>query len=139
MTRGMLVTVLYRLEGSPQGATESFADVKPDKYYAGAVAWAAQNKIVTGTGNGFLPEKNISREQLAAILYRYAAPEKTTGSLDKYPDSGAVSSWATEAMGWAVGSGLIAGDNKGNLNPAGNATRAEVATTLERFITRTEK
>ncbi len=139
MTRGMLVTVLYRLEGSPQGATESFADVKPDKYYAGAVAWAAQNKIVTGTGNGFLPEKNISREQLAAILYRYAAPEKTTGSLDKYPDSGAVSSWATEAMGWAVGSGLIAGDNKGNLNPAGNATRAEVATTLERFITSTEK
>lgn len=136
MTRGMLVTVLYRLEGSPQGATQSFADVQPDKYYAGAVSWAAQNKIVTGMGSGFLPENNISREQLAVILYRYAAPEQTTGSLDKFPDKAAVSSWASDAMCWAVGSGLISGDNKGNLNPAGSATRAEVAAILERFVTK---
>ena len=134
MTRGMLVTVLHRLEGTPQGATKSFDDVKPDKYYANAVSWAAQNNIVTGMGNGFQPESNISREQLAVILYRYAAPSQVTGSLDKSPDSAAVSSWATEAMRWAVGSGLITGDSKGNLNPAGSATRAEVATILERFI-----
>lgn len=136
MTRGMLVTVLYRLEGSPQGAAQSFSDVQPDKYYAGAVSWAAQNKIVTGMGNGFLPENNISREQLAVILYRYAAPEQTTGSLDKFSDKAAVSSWASDAMRWAVSGGLISGDNKGNLNPAGSATRAEVAAILERYVTK---
>lgn len=135
MTRGMLVTVLYRLEGTPQGATQSFPDVKADKYYANAVAWAAEKKIVTGTGTGFLPENNISREQLAAILFRYAAPGQTSGNLDKFPDKGTVSSWAVEAMNWAVGNGLLAGDNNGKLNPAGNATRAEVATILDRFIT----
>lgn len=137
MTRGMLVTVLHRLEGTPQGATQTFADVQADKYYASAVSWAAENNIVTGMGNGFLPENNISREQLAVILYRYAAPEQTTGSLDNYPDKAAVSAWATDAMRWAVSSGLISGDNKGNLNPVGSATRAEVATMLERFVTNT--
>lgn len=137
MTRGMLVTVLYRLEGSPQGATQSFDDVKADKYYANAVAWAAQNNIVTGASGGFLPENNISREQLAVILYRYAAPEQSDGSLDKFSDSAAISSYAVDAMGWAVGSGLLSGDNNGKLNPSGNATRAEVATILERFITST--
>ena len=137
MTRGMLVTVLYRLAGEPQGATQTFADVQSGKYYANAVAWAAQNQIVTGTGSGFYPENNISREQLAAILYRYAKPSQTTGSLDKYPDSAVVSSWAADAMNWAVADGLISGDNKGNLNPKGNATRAEVAAILERYITKT--
>jgi 2',3'-cyclic-nucleotide 2'-phosphodiesterase (5'-nucleotidase family) len=134
MTRGMLVTVLYRLEGSPQGATKSFADVTADKYYANAVAWAAEKGVVTGMGGGFLPDTNISREQLAAILYRYAAPQQSTGDLTKYPDSGAVSTWAADAMKWAVGSGLLSGDTNGKLNPAGNATRAEVATILERFV-----
>jgi hypothetical protein len=86
-------------------------------------------------GNGFQPETNISREQLAVILYRYAAPEQMTGSLDSFTDSTAVSSWAIEAMKWAVAEGLISGDNNGKLNPAGNATRAEVATILERYIT----
>ncbi|ATW28313.1 hypothetical protein DCMF_02725 [Candidatus Formimonas warabiya] len=139
MTRGMLVAVLYRYEGMPQGATQTFADVQPEKYYAAAVSWAAQNKIVEGMNNGFLPENNISREQLVAILYRYAAPEQTAGSLDKFPDGAKVSSWATDAMTWAVGSGLLLGDTNGNLNPAGNATRAEVATILEHFIKNAEK
>ena len=138
MTRGMLVTVLYRYEGMPQGATQSFGDVQPDKYYADAVAWAAQNNIVTGMNNGFQPDTNISREQLAAILYRYSAEGQTDSSLDAYPDNAAVSSWAVEAMKWAVGNGLLAGDNNGNLNPAKGATRAEVATILERFITKVE-
>ncbi|MDD3169368.1 MAG: 5'-nucleotidase C-terminal domain-containing protein, partial [Eubacteriales bacterium] len=135
MTRGMLVTVLHRLEKTPQITTPSaFSDVQPDKYYATAVSWAAQNNIVTGMGDGFRPETNISREQLAAILYRYKAPEQAAGSLDNFPDNAEVSSWAADAMRWAVSSGLLAGDNKGNLSPGGNATRAEVATTLQRFI-----
>lgn len=135
MTRGMLVTVLHRLENTPPVTTPSaFNDVEPGKYYASAVSWAAQNNIVTGMGDGFRPETNISREQLAVILYRYAAPEQAGGSLDNFPDHAAVSSYAIDAMGWAVGSGLLAGDNKGNLNPGGNATRAEVATILQRFI-----
>ncbi len=140
MTRGMLVTVLHRLENKPPVTTPSaFSDVQPGKYYADAVSWAAQNNIVTGMGDGFRPETNISREQLAAILYRYAAPDQAAGSLDSFPDKGKVSTWAVDAMNWAVSSEIITGDNKGNLNPAGNATRAEVATILERFITKTEK
>jgi 2',3'-cyclic-nucleotide 2'-phosphodiesterase (5'-nucleotidase family) len=139
MTRGMLVTVLHRYAGAPQGAAQSFEDVAADKYYAVAVAWAAQNKIVTGEGDKFLPESNISREQLAVILYRYTAPGQATGSLDTYPDGTAVSSWAKDAMIWAVSGGLIGGDNNGNLNPGGSATRAEVATILERFITNAAK
>ncbi|HWQ77253.1 MAG TPA: 5'-nucleotidase C-terminal domain-containing protein [Anaerovoracaceae bacterium] len=139
MTRGMLVTVLHRYAGATQGAVQSFEDVAADKYYAAAVAWAAQNNIVTGADNKFQPDSNISREQMAAILYRYAAPEPVTGNLDAYPDSAAVSSWASDAMIWAVSSGLISGDDKGNLNPGGSATRAQVATILERFITNAEK
>lgn len=135
MTRGMLVTVLHRHEGTPEAVTPSaFADVIPGKYYATAVSWAASNSIVEGVGDGFKPDNNISREQLAVILYRYAAPGQTEGKLDKFPDKAAVSTWAVDAMSWAVESGLIAGDNKGNLNPGGNATRAEVSTILQRFI-----
>ena len=140
MTRGMLVTVLYRYAGLPQGAAQTFDDVQADKYYAPAVSWAAEKKIVEGTNTGFLPENNISREQLAAILYRYAAPATPAAvSLDKFPDKAKVSPWASDAMTWAVGSGLLSGDTGGNLNPSGNATRAEVATILERFIESTGK
>lgn len=136
MTRGMLVTVLHRYEKAPAVTTPpEFDDVLPDKYYTAAVSWAAQNKFVEGTGTGFQPEANINREQLAAILYRYAAPNVVNGTLDKFPDKSEVSSWAADAMQWAVGSGLLAGDNVGNLNPRGDATRAEVATILQRFIT----
>ncbi len=134
MTRGMLVTVLHRLENKPKGGEQSFEDVKPDKYYAEAVAWAAQNNIVSGTDNGFQPDNDISREQLIAILYRYAAPGQIDGGLDKFSDRAAVSSWATDAMRWAVGSGLITGGSNRNLNPGGSATRAEVATILERYV-----
>ncbi|HWQ80126.1 MAG TPA: S-layer homology domain-containing protein [Anaerovoracaceae bacterium] len=137
MTRGMLVTVLHRLENTPAGGTQSFADVPPGQYYADAVAWASQQGIVEGTNTGFQPDADITREQLAVILYRYAAPGQASGSLGNFPDNGDVSSWASEAMRWAVGIGLFSGDNSGKLNPGGNATRAEVAVILQRFITNT--
>ena len=136
MNRGMLVTVLHRLENTPQGATQSFDDVTAGQYYTDAVGWAAQNGIVTGMEGGFQPNTSISREQLAVILYRYASPGKTEGNLERFSDRVEVSGWAAEAMEWAVGSGLLNGSN-GSLNPGGNATRAEVATILERFITNT--
>ena len=136
MNRGMLVTVLHRLENTPQGAAPSFEDVTAGQYYTDAVGWAAQKGIVTGMEGGFRPDANISREQLATILYRYASPGRTGGGLAGFADADSVSSWGLEAMQWAVGSGLLNGSN-GSLNPGGNATRAEVATILERFITNT--
>jgi hypothetical protein len=138
MTRGMLAVVLHRLENTPRStaASGAFTDVPPDAYYAGAIAWATQNKLVAGIGDGFQPEANISREQLAVILYRYAAPAvSVSAGLTPFADSTTVSPWTLDAMRWAVGSKLIGGDDKGRLNPAGNATRAEIAVILQRFIT----
>jgi hypothetical protein len=133
--------VLHRIENTP-GTTSAvvfFNDVRPDAYYAGAVAWAVQKNLVAGMDNGFQPEANISCEQLAVILYRYAAvpavPAAGPDSLTRIADSTAISPWALEAMRWATGSGLMGGDGAGRLNPAGNATRAEIAVILQRFIT----
>jgi 2',3'-cyclic-nucleotide 2'-phosphodiesterase (5'-nucleotidase family)/3',5'-cyclic AMP phosphodiesterase CpdA len=135
MNRGMLVTVLHRLENTPQGAAPSFDDVTAGQYYTDAVGWAAQKGIITGMEGGFKPGSNISREQLATILYRYAAPGQTEGSLAGFADADSVSSWGREAMKWAAATGLFKGDQNGNLNPQGSATRAEVAAILERFVT----
>lgn len=137
MDRGMLVTVLHRLENTPRGGTALFDDVAADAYYADAVAWAAENGIVTGSGSGFDPQGAVSREQLAVMLYRYASREGAgaAGSLDGFRDADAVSPWAADAMAWAVGAGLIQGDPSAGLNPGGSATRAEVAAILQRFIT----
>ena len=138
MTRAMLVTVLWRYEGEPKEGKNTFTDVPDGQWYTQAVAWAAANGIVGGVGNGkFDPNGNITREQMAAILFRYAEKKgfDTTarGDLSKFPDAGKVSSWAKDAIAWAVAEGIIGGSD-GKLLPQGNATRAQVSTILMRFI-----
>jgi hypothetical protein len=140
MTRGMLVTVLHRLENEPAAAGELFADIAGGAYYADAVAWASVNGIVNGTGGGrFSPDTEITREQLAVMLYRYNAWSSAAdgglpdADLSGFPDAGSVSEYAEDAMKWAVGAGLIQGRGSA-LAPQGTATRAEVATILQRFI-----
>ena len=138
MTRGMLVTVLYRLNYEPEAADGDFADVDANAYYADAVAWAEDAGVVSGYGSGkFGPNDDVTREQIVTILYRYA--EKNgylagkTGSLTGYADAGSVSGWAADAMSWAIGTGLVKGVDDTHLAPTNNATRAEVATILMRF------
>ena len=137
--RAMLVTILYRLAGSPAvDSGSAFTDVSGGDWFASGVAWASANGIVTGYGDGrFGPNDPITREQMAAILYRYAgfAGQSTAGRADLsgYTDAGQVSPYAAEAMGWAVDRGLITGVSAGTLAPGGSATRAQVATILMRF------
>ncbi|MGM9522968.1 MAG: S-layer homology domain-containing protein, partial [Faecousia sp.] len=140
MTRAMLVTVLWRYEGKPTGYQNSFTDVnaKDGSWYIDAVAWAAANGIVGGVGNGkFDPDGNITREQMAAILFRYAGKKgidtSKRGDLSGFPDSGKISSWAKDAVQWTVAEKIINGSD-GKLLPQGNATRAQVAAILMRFI-----
>ena len=141
MTRAMLVTVLYRAAGEPTvaGITNKFTDNKQGKYYYNAVLWASNLGIVNGaTATTFDPDGNITREQIAAILYRYAGSPTVTGSLSGYADQAQVSSFAVTAMQWAVGSGIITGTPNGGktyLTAKGNATRAQVAVMLHRFLT----
>ena len=138
MDRAMLVTVLYRLNGEPEVSGENkFADVKEGSYYHDAVIWANENKITTGYDDGtFKPHASVTREQMAAFLYRYAeyleADVSASADLGSYPDAAKVSSWAKDAMEWAVGAGIINGTD-GKLDPAGYAIRAQVATVLMRF------
>lgn len=139
MTRGMLVTVLNRLENEPETeGTLAFPDVTGDAYYAGAVAWAAEMGIVTGTGAGFDPEAPITRQTLATILYRYLGTQgadlSVRGDLSAYADGDAVDGWAQEAIAYAVGAGLMTGKDGQALDPAGTATRAEVAIVLQRMV-----
>ena len=140
MNRAMLATVLYRLAGASGSVPSAgFTDVADDTWYTDAVNWAANMGIVTGAGDGtFAPNANVTREQMAAMLYRYArnflgieAP--ATGDLSGFPDCAKVSSWAQDAMSWAVGHGIINGTDSGALSPGGTATRAEVAAMLHRF------
>lgn len=137
-TRGMVVTVLYRLENQPSTSAASFTDVASGAYYANAVAWANANGIVSGYGSGkFGPNDKVTREQLAAILYRYAQYKKydVSGakSLDGYTDAQSVSSYAVPALQWANAAGIVTGKSGSKLDPKGNATRAEVAAMLMRF------
>ena len=137
-TRGMIVTILYRLEGEPDTAASSFTDVAANMYYADAVAWAQTNSIVTGiTETTFAPDQAITREQMAAILYRYAQYKgydvTANNDLSSYTDASQISAYATTAMQWANAEGLITGNTDTTINPTGNATRAEVATILMRF------
>ena len=136
--RGMVVTILHRLEGQPAASGNSFSDVSEDAYYAGAVAWAVEQGIVNGYENGaFRPEKPVTREELAAILYRYGRyqgrdmTERT--ALSGYVDAEQVSGYAWEPLSWAVGAGLISGTDWGGLYPGGSATRAELAAILLRY------
>lgn len=137
-TRGMIVTILHRMEGSPAAVGTVFTDVPAGRWYTNAVSWASANGIVSGYGGGmFGPGDPITREQMAAILNRYSmykgydtdAPSSIAG----FSDASQVSSYAVESMGWAIGNGLISGVDNNTLAPKGNATRAQVAMVLMRF------
>lgn len=137
-TRGMIVTILYRYEGSPAAGTSDFRDVAPGQYYAEPVAWAAASGVVNGYDGGlFGPERMITREQMAAILFRYAQYKGLDVSgradLSGYSDAGQISGYAADAMSWASQTGLITGVDEHTLLPGGSATRAQVATILMRF------
>lgn len=138
-SRGMIVTILHRLEGSPAvSGGAAFGDVSSGQWYSDGVAWASANGIVTGYSNGsFGPNDTITREQMAAILYRYARYKgydvSARAQLSRYSDASQVASYATEPMSWAVGSGLITGTSGTTLSPAGSATRAQAAVILARF------
>ncbi|MBQ6789403.1 MAG: S-layer homology domain-containing protein [Clostridia bacterium] len=148
LTRGMVVTVLYRNDSSPAGKYPNvFADVAEGTYYATAAAWAYKNAVVTGTGFDewgdplFSPDRNITRQELAAMFARYAAyrhvdTTKNTAELDSFPDSGKVASWAEKEFKWSSGTGIITGKANGGvttLAPEDLATRAEFATMIQRY------
>ena len=140
LTRAMIVKILYRIEGEPAGHRSSdFNDVESGRWYTGAVAWAAEKEIVKGYGNGkFGPNDPVTREQLAAILYRYTqykgwSTTTASGNLDGFKDAASVSSYAVDAMNWAVDEGLLKGANN-KLSPKSNATRAQVAAIIHRYL-----
>ena len=140
LTRGMLVQILFNLEGKPQGASASFSDVKADAWYAKAVGWAAANKVVTGYTDGtFRPNVAVTREQAAAILYRYAQSKGIDVSVGEdtnilsYADALQASEYAIPALQWAVGAGVLNGKGGNLLAPTGTATRAEIAAIMQRW------
>ncbi len=139
VTRGMLVTILYRMEGAPAASqTTTFEDVTPDTYYADAVSWAADAGIVSGYNEwSFAPVDPVTREQAAAILYRYAQKKGTVGqsaaSLSDYQDAETISSYARDAMAWAVTSHLLEGTEPTMLSPQSETTRAQVAAIIMRY------
>ena len=138
--RAMLVSVLWRFEGSPEGFDHSFSDVKSSHYFDKAVAWAYSNNIVAGkSADKYAPNDKLTREQMAAILYRYAkyAGKDTTaeGDISVFADLNKLDSYAVDAMKWAYGKGVITGMNATTLDPNGNATRAQLASILQRFLT----
>jgi len=143
-TRGMMATILWRMEGSPvPKGKNSFADVEAGKWYADAITWTAENGIFAGYGKDkFGPDDPITREQLAAIFYRYADYKgydlTVKGNLDKFKDADKITDYAKTAMQWAVGSGLMKGKSGNLLDPQGTATRAEIAAMLHRFIEKYE-
>ena len=134
-SRAMIVTILWRMQGSPEvDTTETFTDVYPDAWYAKAIAWAVAEGVADGYGEGlFGPNDAITREQLAAMLWRYAARPESEGGLSAFADGAEVSVWAQQAMSWAVSLGLINGVDSDRLDPKGQATRAQTATILMRF------
>ena len=140
LTRGMLVQILYNLEGKPKGTAANFSDVQADAWYAEAVGWAASNKVVTGYADGtFRPNAAVTREQAAAILYRYAQSKGIDVSVGEntnilsYVDVQQASEYAILALQWAVGAGVLNGKNGGRLAPTGTATRAEIAAIMQRW------
>ena len=139
-TRGMMATILWRMEGSPvPKGKNSFIDVEAGKWYADAITWTAENSIFAGYGKDkFGPDDPITREQLAAIFYRYADYKgydlTVKGNLDKFKDADKITDYAKTAMQWAVGSGLVKGKSGNLLDPQGTATRAEIAAMLQRLL-----
>lgn len=145
LTRGMLAQILFNLEGTPQvGSSQSFRDVQPSDWFANAAAWAAGRQIVSGYSNGtFGAADSVTREQLAAILYRYVASlggdTSAAASLTAFADGAAVSDWAEQAVQWAVGAGLLSGKSGSRLDPQGYASRAEIAQVLMTFCTKYDR
>lgn len=138
MTRAMLATVLYRLEDAAATDTSAFADVPDGTWYTDPAIWTGSNGIIQGTGKGFEPERNVTREQLATILFRYANTIglDTSGRapLSDFADCDLTAPWAKDAMEWAVSAGLIRGFDNGTLNPGGEATRAQVAAIFQHLV-----
>ena len=139
LSRAMMVQILYNLEGQPEAPACTFTDVPEGAWYADAVAWAAEEGLVTGISDTeFAPTQDMTREQIATILCRYAQYKgqdvTAEGNLDAYADAGQVHAYAVDAMTWANAEGLITGTAGSTLNPLGNATRAQVATILMRFL-----
>lgn len=139
LSRSMMVQVLYNMENKPAASDAAFIDVADNAWYADAVAWAAENKLVNGVEeNQFAPDDNITREQMAAILYRYAQYKgqdvSARADMNAYTDFAEISSYAEPMLAWAVSEGLITGSSDTTLSPAGNATRAEVAVVLMRYL-----
>lgn len=137
-TRGMIVTILHRMAGSPEAKAQDFTDVDPDAWYAPAINWSIESGVGAGYGGGlFGPDDAITREQMASFLYRYAELEgydvSAVGDLDDFADASAVSDWAEDVMSWAVGADLFAGRDNNQLAPQGLTTRAEAATILMRY------
>ena len=139
-TRGMVASVLYRLEGGPEAEDAGFSDISADAWYADAVNWAASVGVVAGYGDAFGANDAITREQLAAILCNYAAYKgedvSSGAALDGYSDAASVSDWAGESVEWAVAEGLLSGVTNNELAPQGSAARAQVAAMLQRFNAR---
>lgn len=138
-TRGMIVAILHRLEGSPSVGSAGFKDVKAGDWYADAVNWAAANGVVNGMGNGFFaPNAAITREQLAAIIRNYAAYKgedvSTSADISWCWDAFMISDWAEESLAWAVGEGLITGTTMFTISPRDPATRAQVAAIFQRYL-----
>jgi hypothetical protein len=139
MTRAMIVTILWRYEGSPETKGNNFTDVADGEWYSDAIAWASENGIVNGYGNGiFGVNDNITREQFAVILYRYAEYKgfdiSKTADLSGFSDADKISGWALTAVKWAVAEGLIKGRTATSIAPDGTANRAEAATLFMRYI-----
>ena len=144
VTRGMFVTVLYRIEKEPEVKEAAFTDVAADAWYAKAVAWASENGITSGVSETeFAPDNNISREQIATMLYRYANYKKYAvadgAELAAFADAEAIADYAIDAFKWAVADGIMNGKTATTLNPADNATRAETAALLMRVIEKYNK
>ena len=144
LTRAMYITMLYRMSGEPEvKAGSAYDDVKGSEWYAKAVAWGTEKGIVVGYAGKFAPQDNITREQMAAMMYRYAklngCDVSNTASFDAFKDGNTVSDWAKKEMGWAVASKLIQGHDNGTLEPKGSATRAQAAAVLQRFAEMTTK
>lgn len=140
VTRGQFVTTLYRLEGEPETTFEwgVYTDVSDGKFYSIPSIWSYYSKAMTGYADGrFGVNDNITREQVATVLYRYAASSgfdvATDGNIWNFPDGNRVSSFAVDGMTWAVGAGIITG-TQGNLEPQGKASRAQIATIFQRFF-----
>lgn len=138
VTRGQVAAILHRLAGSPGVQGSSFSDVRSGAYYAKAVAWAARRGVVEGFPDGsFRPDQPVSRQQLAAILWRYAKLERADrglrAPLEDYRDAGEVSAYAAEPLGWALAEGILQGTKEGDLLPQGRAARGQTAVLLERF------